>query len=192
MDPPEIRSADGNLHVLAPGRKGKGGRMELYFLRHGEAGTRVSAAKDAERGITAAGKDELEEVAEGMLELGLKFDLVATSPLRRARETALLVNRAMKRKEEVEEWQELSPEGSKDAFYRRLGRLRSASTVLCVGHEPYLTAALGEIVGGGKGPGPRILLRKAGLARVTVTRFTPKIGGELRWLLTPKLIRRMA
>ena len=167
--------------------------MELYLLRHGEAGTRIPvASKDLERGITAAGKEELKEVAGGMLELGLEFDLVATSPLRRARETALVVNRAMKRKEEVEEWPELSPEGSKDGFYRRLGKLRSTSTVLCVGHEPYLTTAMGEIIGGEDGPGPRILLRKAGLARLTVSRFTPKIGGELRWLMTPKLIRRMA
>jgi phosphohistidine phosphatase len=179
--------------VSVPRRKGEGERVELYLLRHGEAGTRApTAAKDTERGLSAAGKEELVEVAQGMLGLGLRFDLVATSPLRRAEETALLVNKMMKRREEVEEWQELKPEGSKDAFYRRLAKLGPASTVLCVGHEPYLTTAIGEIISGEKAPGPEILLRKAGLARVTVTRFVPKIGGELRWLMTPKLIRRMA
>lgn len=151
------------------------------------------AARDMERALTAAGKDQVEEVGEGMSELGLKFDVVASSPLKRAKDTALLVNRALRRKGEVEEWEELSPEGSRDALYRRLGKLRSTSAVLCVGHEPYLTSAINDIAGGGpeKG-GIRIVMRKAGLARVAVTGFTPKINGELRWLLTPKQIRKMA
>jgi len=168
--------------------------LELYLLRHGEAGTRVPiAARDMERALTAAGKEEVEEVGEAMSELGLKFDVVATSPLRRAKDTALLVNRSLKRKGEVEEWKELSPEGSRDTFYRRLGKLRSTSAVLCVGHEPYLTSAINDIASGGSEKGAiRIVLKKAGLARLTVTRFSPKIDGELRWLLTPKQIRRMA
>lgn len=168
--------------------------MDLYLLRHGEAGTRVSmAARDFERALTAEGREEIEEIGDAMSELGLKFDVVATSPLRRAKDTALLVNKALKRKGEVEEWQELSPEGSRDAFYRRLGKLRSASAVLCVGHEPYLTSAINDIAGRGSEKGAiRIVLRKAGLARLTVTGFAPKINGELRWLLTPKQIRRMA
>jgi phosphohistidine phosphatase len=168
--------------------------LELYLLRHGEAGTRFPmATRDAERSLTAAGKEEIEEVGEAMAELGLKFDVVATSPLRRAKDTALLVSRALKRKGEVEEWQELSPEGSRDALYHRLGRLRSTAAVLCVGHEPYLTSAINDIAGRGSERGAiRIVLKKAGLARVTVTGFSPKINGELRWLLTPKQIRRMA
>ncbi|HUH82340.1 MAG TPA: hypothetical protein VLX33_00505, partial [Nitrososphaerales archaeon] len=108
-------------------------------------------------------------------------------------ETASLVNRALNRKGKVEEWRELSPEGSRDEFYRRLGKLRSASRVLCVGHEPYLTSAINDIAGRGSEKGAiRIVLKKAGLARLTVTGFTPRITGELRWLLTPKQIRRMA
>jgi phosphohistidine phosphatase len=167
--------------------------LELYFLRHGEAGTRVPiAARDMERALTASGKEEVEEVAEAMSALGLKFDFLVTSPLRRARDTAVLVNKALKRKGGVEEWGELSPEGSREAFYRRLGKLRSTSVVLCVGHEPYLTTAINEIAGRGSEKGSlRIVLKKAGLARLTITGFSPRIDGELRWLLTPKQIRRM-
>ena len=195
MGPPEIRSSEmGNVHVPVPCGEGKGDGVELYLLRHGEAGTRVlAAARDLERALTAAGKEEVEEIGEAMSELGLEFDLVATSPLKRARETASLVNRALNRKGKVEEWRELSPEGSRDEFYRRLGKLRSASRVLCVGHEPYLTSAINDIAGRGSEKGAiRIVLKKAGLARLTVTGFTPRVTGELRWLLTPKQIRRMA
>jgi phosphohistidine phosphatase len=169
--------------------------MDVYFLRHGEAGKRVPmAAKDLERALTAAGKEEVEEVGEAMRELDFTFDIVASSPLRRAKDTASIVNRALKRKEAVEEWPELSPEGSRADFYRRMSKLKPGSAVLCVGHEPYLTTAIGEIAGrgGGGSGGIKIVLKKGGLAKMTVMGFSPRITGELRWLLTPKQIRNMA
>jgi phosphohistidine phosphatase len=169
--------------------------VEVYLLRHGEAGNRtLVAANDTERALTAAGKQEIEEVGEGLAALGFEFDLIVTSPLKRAKETAAIVNKAMSRKGAVEEWPELSPEGNRDAFYRRLGKLRPGSEVLCVGHEPYLTTAIGEVTGrSGEGSaGFRISLKKGGLAKLSVTGFNPKITGELRWLLTPKQIRKMA
>jgi phosphohistidine phosphatase len=169
--------------------------MEIYFLRHGEAGKRVPiASRDTERALTAAGKKEIEEVGEGMAELGLKFDLVATSPLKRAKETASIVNKGLKRKLPVEEWGELAPEGSRNALYDKLRKLRPGSSVMFVGHEPYLTTTIGEIVGrdGVGSSSPRIVLKKGGLARVSVTGLNPRAIGELRWLLTPKQIRKMA
>ena len=162
MGPPEIPSAEGNLHVPAPGHRGRVKELELYLLRHGEAGKRIPiSARDMERALTAAGKKEVEKVGEAMSELGFEFDVVATSPLRRAKDTALIVNRAMRRKAAVEEWQELTPEGSRDAFYRRLQKLKAGSEVPCGGHEPYLTTAIGEITSRGsqRSGGVRIVLR---------------------------------
>jgi len=169
--------------------------VELYLMRHGEAGKRVPvAAKDTVRALTAAGRQEVEEVGEAMAKLGYGFDVVATSPLKRAKETASIISEAMNRKNRVEEWSELSPEGSRSALYRRLTSVRPGSKVLCVGHEPYLTIAMGEITGRGAdgSAGFRISLKKAGLAKLLVTGFNPRISGELRWLLTPRQIRRMA
>ena len=163
-------------------------------MRHGEAGKRIPiAARDTARALTAAGKQDVEEVGEAMAKLGYRFDVVASSPLKRAKETATIVNETLKRKNLVEEWPELSPEGNRSDLYRRLTSVRPGSKVLCVGHEPYLTLAMGEIAGRvGGSAGFRISLKKAGLAKLLVTGFNPKISGELRWLLTPKQIRRMA
>jgi phosphohistidine phosphatase len=169
--------------------------MDLYLLRHGEAGKRIPiATKDSERALTAAGRQEIEEVGKSMAKLGYRFDVIACSPLKRAKETAGIVSRALKGKKQAEEWSELSPEGSRTALYRRLSRVRPGSKVLCVGHEPYLTTMIGEIVGrGGEGSGGfRISLKKGGVAKLLVTGFNPRISGELRWLVTPKQIRRMA
>ncbi len=169
--------------------------MEIYLLRHGEAGQRVPvASRDMERALTAAGKEEMEEVGEAMAEMGYEFDVVATSPLKRAKDTASIVNKALKRKSGVEEWPELSPDGNRETLYKRLAKIKPGSVVMCVGHEPYLTIAIGEITGKGNGEssGFRIALKKGGLARLSVAGFSPKISGELRWLLTPKQLRKMA
>lgn len=164
-------------------------------MRHGEAGKRVTvASRDSTRVLTAAGRRDVEEVGEAMAKLGYRFDVVATSPLKRAKETANIINEALKRKGRVEEWSELSPEGNRRDLYQRLTSVRPGSKVLCVGHEPYLTLAMGEIAGSGDDgtAGLRISLKKGGLAKLLVTGFNPRISGELRWLLTPKQIRRMA
>ncbi|HME18509.1 MAG TPA: phosphohistidine phosphatase SixA [Nitrososphaerales archaeon] len=169
--------------------------MDLYLLRHAEAGKRMAiAVRDRERALTVAGKEEIEKVGEALAEAGFKFDVFATSPVKRAKSSALIVNKALKRKASVEEWPELSPEGSREALYRRLAKLKPDSSVACVGHEPYLTTAIGEIIGGSSGSraSTRIALKKAGLAKVSVTGFSPRINGELRWLLTPKQIRKIA
>jgi phosphohistidine phosphatase len=167
--------------------------MEIYLLRHGEAGNRVPVTRDSERTLTAAGKDEVEEIAESLAQQKYVFDVVASSPLKRAKDTASIVNKALKRGAEVEEWTELSPEGNRAAFFKRLSRLKPTAAVLCVGHEPYLTTMIGEVigVGGERSSSSRIVLRKGGMAKVVITRFTPKVSGELRWLLTPKQIKRL-
>ena len=129
IGPPEMQSAMGNVHV-PPGGGRSEYRMELYLLRHGEAGTRVPVAKDSERALTAAGKEEVEEIAESLAEQKYVFDVVVSSPLKRAKDTASIVNRALKRKDGVEERPELSPEGSKAAIFRRLARLKPTAAVL--------------------------------------------------------------
>jgi len=169
--------------------------VELYLFRHGEAGNRLSvSSSDEERALTAAGRSEIEAAGKAMAKASLEFDVVAASPLRRAKDTALIINDALRRKAPVEEWGELKPEGSKSTFYRRLAKFKPSSSVLCVGHEPYLTTAIGEItgLGGETAAGFRITLKKGGMARVRVLGFTPRISGELRWLLTPRQIRRLA
>lgn len=165
--------------------------MDLYLFRHAEAGKRLPArARDIERSLTAEGKEELEDVARSLARLKIKPDNIVSSPLKRSRETADIVAKALKERGKVEIWDELKPEGSKLELFKRLSKLKPESTVLCIGHEPYLSQAINEVMGH-QGP-PRILLRKCGLARLSVKAFNPKVEGELRWLLTPRLLKRMS
>lgn len=164
--------------------------VQLYILRHGEAGKRMPASsKDSERALTVTGEDVVKEVAQALTALKVRPDFVATSPLKRARQTAEIVTKTLKiKKGDFEEWNELKPEGHHQDLYRRLALFKPESEVMVVGHEPYLSAIIGEMVFGGSG---RIILKKAGIAKVMVTSFHPRIKGELRWLLAPKHMKQM-
>ena len=66
--------------------------MDLYFLRHGKAADVDGSAvlDDFSRPLTRRGIEELEAEADALRRLGVKFDLVLTSPLQRALETCRL------------------------------------------------------------------------------------------------------
>jgi len=165
--------------------------MDLIILRHGEAGkSTTSAARDAERSLTVSGREEVERAARGLGSLGVKPDYAVTSPLKRARETATIAVKELKREGLLEVWEELSPEAETAALYRRLSKLKQDSTVLLVGHEPYLSAMVGELTAGTRDA--RISLKKAGAAKVEVRSFGPRPSGELRWLVTPRQLKKLA
>src|SRR5438046_2369679 len=62
--------------------------MELYFLRHGEADWPDWKKSDDERPLTDFGKKEVRDVAKFLARLKVRPDLIVTSPLPRAAQTA--------------------------------------------------------------------------------------------------------
>ena len=164
--------------------------MYLIILRHGEAGKSLEAAtRDAERALTVSGRKEVEDVAKGLARLKVEVGCIATSPLKRAKETALIAAKVLKKDDLVEMWDELRPEGETAGLYRRLSKLKRDSGVLLVGHEPYLSGMIGELVSGTKQA--RIILKKAGVAKVEISTFEPKASGDLRWLMTPRQMKKI-
>ena len=165
--------------------------MNLFVLRHGEAGARVEAPeKDAERPLTAEGRREIADVAKFIANLRIEFALIATSPLKRSIGTAEIVARKLRTLNRLEEWDELRPTGDTVELFRRLSRLGVTEQVLIVGHEPYLSGMIAEIVSGKTGA--NLVLKKGGLAKVRINTFKPEVSGELRWILTPKLMKRIS
>ena len=163
--------------------------LELYVLRHGEAGVRTDdIEKDNARGLTRSGRDEVNAIAVSMSKLGVELNSVAASPLPRASQTAEIVARRFKLLNKIEHWDELKPSGEVEGVYRRLSRQTKGSNLVLVGHEPQLSTMIGEIISGRSGV--NLVLKKAGLAKIEILGFKPKITGELRWLITPRLIKR--
>ncbi len=148
-----------------------------------------AAKSDLDRALTVAGRKEVEEVAESLDSLGVDPSNVITSPLKRARETAAIAAAVLKKKGLVEIWDELKPESETAGLYRRLSKLKPDSVVLVVGHEPYLSGMTSEIISGSRQA--RIALKKAGVAIFVVSEYPPKATGELRWLMTPKQLKKL-
>lgn len=163
--------------------------MNLYLVRHGESGKSLADMKqDTKRSLTSEGRKEVEEIADSIVRLGVKFDEIATSPLPRAIETARIIAKRQ-RKAKLLVWDELKPEGDRRAMLSRLAKMGHESEVLLVGHEPYLTSVVADLMGARP---KTILLKKAGLVRVRVTSFAPSVKGELRWLLSPRVLKAVS
>lgn len=165
-------------------------KLTVFVLRHGEAGAPLDDPKqDDERSLTKVGRREMDEVARALPLLGVKIDAIATSPLPRALQTAEIVARKFKKLNILEEWDELKYTSETSGLYRRLARVKNGSSILLVGHEPHLSGLIAEIISGKTSA--NIVLKKAGLAKIRINEFKPKVTGELRWLLPPKLMKKM-
>ena len=165
--------------------------MDLFILRHGEAGKKLATGnRDFERSLTVGGQKEVAHIAKSLKDLGIEFDSILTSPLKRAHQTAAIVSKIFKNEKKIEDWNELKPEGNRPELYRKLTQFKQQSSVLIVGHEPYLSDMISEIIFDGKGK--HVVLKKAGLAKIGIISASPKLHGELKWLLTPRHMKNMA
>lgn len=163
--------------------------LEIFVLRHGDAGTRLDEPeKDDARPLTREGRREVAEIAKSLPKIGVEFDLIASSPLPRALQTAEIVARQYRKLNKLEQWDELKHPAESETTFKRLSRQKRGSKLLLVGHEPHLSGMIGEIISGSSGV--NLVLKKAGLAKVEILGFKPKVTGELRWLLTPRLVRK--
>jgi len=162
--------------------------MDLLILRHGDAGRHSTAPGDFKRSLTTEGQQEIIGISNGLKSLGVELDHILSSPLLRAKQTAEILAKSIKFKGKIEELDALKPEGNKLELYSILSRLKQDSVVLLVGHEPYLSEIISEAISQSD---CRIDLKKAGLARIKILSTLPKIKGELRWLLSPKHLKKI-
>ena len=168
--------------------------MELFLIRHGEAGKRLqSGSKDFDRPLTSTGQKEVESISISLKKLKINFDRIITSPLKRAHQTAVIVSNVFVMEDNrVEDWGELKPEGNRLELYKKLSQLKSDSLLLIIGHQPYLSEMIGNLIFDYDSDNdPRIILKKSGLAKIVITSLMPTMKGELRWLLSPKLLRKI-
>jgi len=153
----------------------------LYFLRHGSAETR-GPGPDGDRRLTDAGADLLRQAGPLWRRMNLRPDVILTSPLPRAAETASIFGEAVGLADRVEEEGRLSPGADWGAMARSMADRPHAKRVMFVGHEPDLSTAIALLTGAAS-----VRMRKGGLACVEFYGI-PEIGtGEVAWLLDPDL-----
>ena len=152
--------------------------MQLYFLRHGEADWPSWKKSDDERPLTDFGKKEMRDVAKFLARLKVAPDLIVTSPLPRASQTAKIAAEYLKAK--VREDELLAPGFGVSELRTVLKRHRS-KVLMLVGHEPDFTRTIASLTGAS------LKLSKGGVALVDVDLASRK--GRLLWLFPPKIAK---
>jgi phosphohistidine phosphatase len=126
--------------------------------------------------------------AEGMLALGLTYDLILSSPYLRARQTADIVAQILKTPEGVQLSDTLTPAGSPRQLLAALHTdYRERQDVLVVGHEPYLSRLISTLLTGG--PNLSVVMKRGGLCTLAVETLRFGRCANLVSLLTPGQLR---
>jgi phosphohistidine phosphatase len=164
--------------------------MDVFIVRHGKAGLPGPAAGDPERELTEQGKEEIEGIARWLASRRIAFDIIATSPLVRARETADIISNILGLEDRQTLWKSLSAGGDPFRAYREVVHQHEGSVILLVGHEPMLSLLISMFITGDQDAS--ISLAKGGIAKIrNVIIEGDQARGELHWLLTPKQVLSM-
>ncbi|MBU7583917.1 MAG: phosphohistidine phosphatase SixA [Nostoc sp. TH1S01] len=163
--------------------------MELYLIRHGIAQERQAGIKDEERELTKEGRQKTEKVAQRLLKLDLQFNLIVTSPLVRARQTAeILVATGLS--SQLEESPHLAPGGHLSSwlvYWLEPKNYSQNTQIALVGHEPDLSN-WAEILLWGEVKGC-LVLKKAGMIGVKLPEAGAVVGrSQMFWLTPPKYL----
>lgn len=168
------------------GRVSMPGPYELYLIRHGVAEDRGEKwPDDAKRPLTADGMSKMERAARGIARLGVRLDVILTSPLVRTRQTADILAAELDHHPPIVNADALAPGADFGAVIAALEKQSRRLRIGLVGHEP----AIGEIAGRLIGTRHPIELKKGAVCRIDVDELPPNGPGELRWLLPAKILR---
>jgi len=167
--------------------------MNLYIVRHAIAVPRgTPGIPDNDRALTRGGIQKMKQVAAGVRRLGYVPELVLSSPLIRARQTAEILLHEFGEAIELRFTQALEPGGSRRDLYREIDSLKEKKIkdLMIVGHQPSLGEIAGEIAFGSARH--CIELKKGGVCVIELetTQGTPK--GIMTALLTPSILRNIA
>jgi phosphohistidine phosphatase len=163
--------------------------LELYFVRHAIAEDRGPKFPDDRlRPLTPGGARRFRAAVRGLTAIGFGVDIVLTSPLERARATALLLASGLMPKPPIVELPALVPGGRAAAVVEAVATHgKRHRRMALVGHEP----DLGELTARFLGARGHIEFKKGAVCAIDVPGTTPGGPGTLRWLLPPRVLRRL-
>ena len=171
--------------------------LELYLVRHAVAEERgPKYPNDDLRPLTADGIAKWRKSVEGLRAFDLVLDLVVTSPLTRAQDTAEILAAGLRPRPRVITSDVLAPNGKITEIVAAVtthsrpakGASKGASRLALVGHEP----GLGELAARLLGARGVVEFKKGAVCRIDVSRAMPGGPGVLRWFLPPRALRDLA
>lgn len=120
--------------------------MILYVVRHAKAVERNANLPDEKRYLTKKGRLALKKVPQQIIQYGPSPDVIITSPLVRAVQTAEILATDLKSKTSLVVSELLRPGANLEVFIRFLKKYKNIDSVLVVGHEPYLSLLIAKLL----------------------------------------------
>ena len=166
--------------------------MQLLVVRHGIAMEREEWAKqhsdDKDRPLTDEGKKKMKECAKGLRALLPRLDVLATSPLTRALQTAAILAKVYEKAGPLIV-DALAPGQHPPAFATWLRSHGTQKTVAIVGHEPGLGAIVSWFTAGSERS--FLELGKGGACLLDLGDRIESGEAILLWVLRPSHLRAL-
>lgn len=155
--------------------------MVVYFLRHAEA--EPDADNDFDRKLTPKGLEQAEKAGKFCARNGLVPDLIVSSPVLRAKQTAKIV--AQKLGADLAEVHWLACGMANETCLKELRAMERHGSVMLVGHEPDFSEAAAFLLG--LPDSDAVKIRKASLTAVDLPEIRPG-RGQLQFLVPVRLM----
>lgn len=165
--------------------------MKLYLVRHGiavDAGT-PGYEDDSLRPLTEEGREKMKKIAHTLQEMGIKPELIVSSPFVRAYQTASIMAKTLKYKGELVYSDLLVPMGQPNDMIVQIKEKYSVDELMLVGHEPNLSLLISFFLAGNSNIS--INLKKGGVCCLSADNLNQNRKAVLEWLVTPKIITRV-
>ncbi|HUF00450.1 MAG TPA: phosphohistidine phosphatase SixA, partial [Anaerolineales bacterium] len=163
--------------------------MNLYIIRHAIAVDEATSdyASDSERPLTDKGRKKMRQIARALRHLGVKFDVILSSPYVRACETAEILANVFKMKNKIVFSDNLIPLGNPELLIGEINEKHSVDSLAIVGHEPHLSALIGLLTSDNSKI--EITLKKGGVCHLSADDLHHQDHRAiLEWLLTPGIM----
>jgi phosphohistidine phosphatase len=167
--------------------------MNLYIVRHAIAVERGTPGleDDSERPLTDDGRRRFAKCGRGLKLLGVKLDLILSSPYVRARQTAetLAMELGMPTAR-IGFSDALLPMSKPEELLMEINQKHQVDNLAVVGHEPHLSSLMSYLLTGGTEM--PTTLKKGGVCLLQIDPMQVAPCATLEWLLTPKQLSNLA
>jgi phosphohistidine phosphatase len=165
--------------------------MMLYVMRHALAEDAAAGVDDAARHLTEKGRERTRAAAAGMRAMGIVPDVILTSPLARALETAELIAAAYDGHQAAQVRPALGIGPSVADAIAAIVPFARHDNVIIVGHEPQLTAMIATLLTGAA-DAMHLRMRKGACVALELPIGRLERGGaELHWMMTQRQLRKL-
>jgi phosphohistidine phosphatase len=161
--------------------------MKLYVFRHADAGIRDAEKypDDTLRPLTKKGIKRIKKVARGLLNEGIKVDLILSSPALRTIDSAKIIRKELHLgKDKLVTSDFLLPDGNESQLITEIIEKYQVEGLAIVGHEPNMSMLISKLLSGDTGLS--ILMKKGGVCCLSLETLSDGKCATLEWLQDPK------